>query len=105
MNSYAGYIWHTFIKPVGVIFMIAFLYHHLTRTVDKINVVSLRTCLSFLKVRGIFLSDPLSLRDLDEQFWTSRSHSELCFTSSMLKGATAELQLLLSVHSFSSDDH
>ena len=52
-------------KPVGVIFVIAFLYHHLTRTVDKINVVSLRTCLSFLKVRGIFPkwpSQPQGLR-------------------------------------------
>ena len=54
---------------------------------------------------GIFLSDPLSLRDLDELFGLLEAIFELCCLSSMLKGATAELQLLLSVHLFSSDDH
>ena len=85
--------------------MIAFLYHHSHRTVEINVVIFEKLVFHFLKCVVIFLSDPLSLRDLDEQFWTSRSHFELCFTSSMLKGATAELQLLLSVHLFSSDDH
>ena len=55
-------------KPVGVILLIAFLYHHLNRTVENKRRHFEKLVFHFLKCVVIFLSDPLSLRDLDEQF-------------------------------------